>query len=525
MKVAKNMDSVFDNCTKDEAEFDVYFDDDDTIIDIIEGMQDCYEDILSEINEAADADVSIPEDEEYNKDKGSEKDAEGSKNVNPQLDGEVGDKKTVTGNEKSEESKAHDVTKDIEDAIGANDKKQTSLEAAEEVDPLTDDDEAERAGEVPPETVETEGVIQDKIKEKKAAKAAEKAEKADAEDEACKEAADGQEKDDIEDKTEPAEAEDEKCCKESDDSAFADSVIAKIKALREADEPESDKEETSDDHPAVAEDEKCTKEATIDDKIMAKIAEKVAAREAAEAKMLDEVLDEMTEEELNSDNVKELIEAKVAEKKAKEEAKKICKGCGKSVDKCTCKSANEAADPIEDNCDKAMRDGKAPRPTSDVEGVKQHFIDKVNDGKAPKDCIEDEDDAKMRDGKAPRPTNDVEGVSQSSPAAALEATDNIDDLLSDDDEVIDVSGLEDTVPDKDTQEYDTSNEIKKDLETQSESLLPGLALEKVEDEELTDEDDELIEIADDEDDSKANTDLHYDYDDDELIDIVIDEEE
>lgn len=505
MKVAKNMDSVFDNCTKDEAEFDVYFDDDDTIIDIIEGMQDCYEDILGEINEAAEADVSIPEDKEYNKDKGSEKDAEGSKNVNPQLDGEVGDKKTVTGNEKSEESKAHDVTKDIEDAIGANDKQQTSLESTEEVDPLTDDDEAERAGEVPPETVETEGVIQDKIKEKKAAKAAEKAEKADAEDEACKEAADGQEKDDIEDKTEPAEPEDEKCCKESDDSAFADSVIAKIRALRESEdeEPESKTEETSDDHPAVANDEKCTKEATIDDKITAKIAEKVAAREAAEAKILDEVLDEMSEEELNSDNVKELIEAKVAEKKAKEESKKICKGCGQTLDKCKC--------------------GQDDKTKKVVKEMVFQMMDEIYAEAS--DPIQDNDDQAMRDGKAPRPTNDVEGVSQSSPAAALEASDNIDELLSDDDDVIDISGLEDTVPDKDTQESDTSNEIKKDIETQSESLLPGLALEKVEDEELTDEDDELIEIADDEDDSKANSDLHYDYDDDELIDIAIEDEE
>ena len=40
MKVAKNMDSVFANCTDDELMFDILFDDDETIIDILAGVDE-----------------------------------------------------------------------------------------------------------------------------------------------------------------------------------------------------------------------------------------------------------------------------------------------------------------------------------------------------------------------------------------------------------------------------------------------------------------------------------------------------
>ena len=40
MKVAKNMDSVFANCTEDELDFDVFFPDDDTIIDCVAGCDE-----------------------------------------------------------------------------------------------------------------------------------------------------------------------------------------------------------------------------------------------------------------------------------------------------------------------------------------------------------------------------------------------------------------------------------------------------------------------------------------------------
>lgn len=536
MKVAKNMDSVFDNCTKDELEFDVFFDDDDTIIDIIEGMQmESYEDVLDEAPEDAGVkttDVSIPEDEKYNADHGTVNDAEGSKDVDPKLDGEVGDKKEVTGNENSAESKAHDVTKDIDDAIGANDKQQTALEALDttntEVDPLTDDDEAERAGEVPPETVETEGVIQDKIKEKKAEK-------------------------------EEAKKEKEDKVNESFDG-LTDQVIASIKAMNESnnDEPEADEEVATGEDPAETETE-CKKESTsLDDIISNALAEKVAAREAAETKMLQDIVAEMTEEELASDNVKELIEAKVAEKKAEEESKKICKGCGKSLDKCTCEKdaktkkmvkemvfqmmdeaygiTKEASDPIQDECDAAMRDGKASRPTNNVEGEKQEIINKGIGGSSNTDPIADKDDDEMRAGKESRPTDNVEGEKQKVVAAALEASDNVDDILADDDELIDASGLDDDIVSDKVQDSTDSNKIEKDVETQKgttlennqlEDIPDALTLEKTEDEapaNLTsdDEDEEILDIVEDEDEEEV--DLEYDYEDDELIDIAIDGE-
>ena len=36
--VPKNMDSVFADCTADELEFDIMFDEDDSLIDIVEGF-------------------------------------------------------------------------------------------------------------------------------------------------------------------------------------------------------------------------------------------------------------------------------------------------------------------------------------------------------------------------------------------------------------------------------------------------------------------------------------------------------
>ena len=40
MKVAKNMDSVFANCTSDELDFDLMFDEDDSLIDAVCGVNE-----------------------------------------------------------------------------------------------------------------------------------------------------------------------------------------------------------------------------------------------------------------------------------------------------------------------------------------------------------------------------------------------------------------------------------------------------------------------------------------------------
>jgi hypothetical protein len=196
----------------------------------------------------------------------------------------------------------------------------------------------------------------------------------------------------------------------------------------------------------------------------------------------------------------------------------------------------EASDPIQDESDAAMRDGKASRPTNNVEGEKQEIINKGIGGSSNTDPIADKDDDDMRAGKESRPTDNVEGEKQKVVAAALEASDNVDDILADDDELIDASGLDDDiVPDK-VQDSTDSNKIEKDVETQNgttlennqlEDIPAALTLEKTEDEtpaNLTsdDEDEEILDIVEDEDEEEI--DLEYDYEDDELIDIAIDGE-
>ena len=48
MKVANNMDSVFADCTKDELEFDLMFDDDDCLIDLVAGVDESGELVTGE---------------------------------------------------------------------------------------------------------------------------------------------------------------------------------------------------------------------------------------------------------------------------------------------------------------------------------------------------------------------------------------------------------------------------------------------------------------------------------------------
>ena len=167
MKVAKNMDSVFANCTDDELMFDILFDDDETIIDILAGVDEAgnlvTESYIDEDSfDEADDMVGENPDFEYQNDgdaSGSEKDAEGTKEVKPEIGGEVGDGKEVSGKENSAESHADD-TKKEEEAIGMNDKQQVKLEDAAE-GPIEDDDKAEREGEVSDTAVETEAAYID----------------------------------------------------------------------------------------------------------------------------------------------------------------------------------------------------------------------------------------------------------------------------------------------------------------------------------------------------------------------------
>ena len=164
MKDAKNMDSVFSNCTDDELMFDILFDDDETIIEALAGS-DVMSKLLAEgLLEEGDDMVGENPDFDYQNDGDasySEKDAEGTKEVKPEIGGEVGDGKEVSGKENSAEANAHD-DKDEAEAIGLNDKQQVKLEDAGE-GPLEDDDQAEREGEVSDTAIETEATAIDTL--------------------------------------------------------------------------------------------------------------------------------------------------------------------------------------------------------------------------------------------------------------------------------------------------------------------------------------------------------------------------
>ena len=107
MKVAKNMDSVFANCTSDELDFDLMFDEDDSLIDAVAGVNEAG---IPWTGPDPESEYQLDGDASY-----SEKDAEGSKDVSLPVSGEVGTTGMLKG--KSAESQAHDVTPGIKKAI------------------------------------------------------------------------------------------------------------------------------------------------------------------------------------------------------------------------------------------------------------------------------------------------------------------------------------------------------------------------------------------------------------------------
>ena len=108
MKVAKNMDSVFANCTSDELDFDLMFDEDDSLIDAVCGVNEAG---IPWTGPDPETEYQVDGDASY-----SEKDAEGSKDVDLPISGEAGKDGPYKGN--SAESRAHDVTPGIKKAIG-----------------------------------------------------------------------------------------------------------------------------------------------------------------------------------------------------------------------------------------------------------------------------------------------------------------------------------------------------------------------------------------------------------------------
>ena len=132
--VTKNMDSVFANCTEDELDFDVLFPDDDSILDFVAGVDESgefltgpnydYSKILAEADMLEDADDAKEREGKVDHNEAPE----GSKDVDPEIGGEVGDGKEVSGKEKSAESEAHDMEK-----LSSETAKQTAMQKAMEI--------------------------------------------------------------------------------------------------------------------------------------------------------------------------------------------------------------------------------------------------------------------------------------------------------------------------------------------------------------------------------------------------------
>ncbi|MBR6289346.1 MAG: hypothetical protein IKR19_08425 [Acholeplasmatales bacterium] len=147
MKVANNMDSVFAGFTEKELEFDAMFDEDDCLIDLIAGVdesgelltgpnpEDNYEFKLDENGEPLngltfdefikEADDPITDKCDDGRREGTVKDAgnapEGAeKDQDAEFNTPEGMKSEIPGSNNSAESHAHDVTKDIENAIKEN---------------------------------------------------------------------------------------------------------------------------------------------------------------------------------------------------------------------------------------------------------------------------------------------------------------------------------------------------------------------------------------------------------------------
>ena len=197
----------------------------------------------------------------------------------------------------------------------------------------------------------------------------------------------------------------------------------------------------------------------------------------------------------------------------------------------------EELDPIEDQDDSKMREGSASRSTKKIEGVTNKSIGQ--------DIVKDKDDSDMRDGKESRDTKNIEGAATKALDEELdieieeeydinieEEVGNIDDQVDPIDQGL-LSGVnkDGKIVDDSINVAGISNNINPDRERQSykESTLEFLMnkiLEATEEEKIVDDDaegdDEIVDLVIKGDqDSSGKLDLDYEYDDDELIDLVI----
>jgi hypothetical protein len=505
MKVAKNMDSVFSNCTDKEVEFDIFFDDDDTIIDILSSVDEYSMDLVEEEDDM----VGENPDFEY-QDDDSNAPEEGTKEDKLEVGGEVGDGKEVSGKENSAESDAYD-TSDEEDAIGFNDKQQRAMEGTMYEDaaegPLEDDDPAEREGEVSDDVVETEASLLDLLEDTDPIEDTDDADSRDGKDtgvddtegkntEVLGASIVGDVSKDVLIDLDDADARDGKDTGVDDTEGVKSHVVgAALEAediLRDLMEAEEENKDSGD-----------------------------VGNESDEEVEKDEKVSEATDEEENTQEEKDDAPDEDAEESCKESAPDVSTSEDIKVS-----LESTLLDLLEDTDDADARDGK-DTGVDDTEGKNTEVLGASINGDSNEDPIKDPkcpNDSDVRDGSTTGDTKDVEGVNTHVVGAALEADDFVDDLLDDldgDDDLIASLDNEVVVSDKIKQQITDDADIE--VKESADSLLD--LLEETEAEKLTDpkeeDDDADIEAVDnDEIVDTSDTEYDYEYEDDELIDAV-----
>ena len=502
----RNFDSVFADCTKDELEFDAIFDEeDDLLVDLVAGVDEAGIPLTGEdfdFNSLHEADDMVGEkpDFDYQKDGDAAydlKDAEGTKDKKPEIGGEVGDGKEVSGKEDSAMSNAYEVTKKIDDAIGANDKQQLSLESdvldllKEEDDqysnddksPIADDDAAFRSGEKEQSTGEDQNVEETTDYLLSMLEDADEVASDDADDEV------------------PTGSEDEcgALCKESGEEDLCPECG---KNPCECSKNEGCECDPLTDLP----DEEARAGATCAKATDAPEVDKV------EEAFIDNMLDLLNEEDSPIDDEDD---AKMRDGSADRDDKNVegvgTEDLGASLESTLLDLLNEEDDPITDQDDSKMRDGSAKRPTGDVEGVGTDVIGASINGDSSKDPIEDTCDCGERQGAIKHSTSDVEGVGTKVVGAALES-DNVDDLLAavEDDDDVDIDAVidvDDVVGDEVQQDGSNNAEIK-----------TNEAASNIDDIVTDIDDDDIKEV---EDNTGSDAEIEYSEDDDDLINAVM----
>ena len=486
-KIASGMDSVFDQCTQDELDFDVMFDDEDSIIDTIAGVDEAgvpltgpdfdWDSLLeADVDDDFDAsDVKIPEDEDYNAEKNSNSEftpaqSNGVRDDSLEKSGELG---SAAINNGSAEANAYDDTKKIDDAIGLNDKEQVKLEDGAE-GPLEDDDVAERNGATSDTAVNTESAPE------------------------------------VSDSTDVTN--------ESTLGAKIEAALKK-KAILEKQEYDMIVDELLE---SMSSDELTSP--FVEDIIASRVA--AVQRRLAEAKTVGLEKESSTckicgENPCQCDKIglqKEDTDP-IADKcdtglraGAIKLSSSDTEGVGADVLGDSIKGEGPKEDPIQDKDDTAMRNDDAEYKDDDkVEGVDTKVVGAALEAVINKlmeeveDPITDLDDADSRSGEVNDDQDNVEGADTESIGAALEAT--INDLLSDvgDDDDIDLDSIANNdkiVPDDIRESFSWLGEADEvDVDD-----LDDVDIEAIDNDEVVDADD---------------PDLNYSYDDDELIDIAI----